>query len=201
MAVMEQFEALPAPGFYENGAAPAAHQGDFYVQNNQSFFIIYHGGRAQNFARESYCESTGPSPVTVADSGVMKFDLYVNLRLTVGDENAAATTGNQINVRTAEFLAAVYDLDANEKHRHAMRRVIDYIDDLLNAGRFDDCDAVFRQADAGKLSPSVITSFLGITLAARNRLRFRRGFYNNALAAVEKALGESAAVDLLQRFR
>lgn len=186
---------ITMPGLFEDTEASAVHgarPGEFKIKFNRVEKIE----KPEPNATQECSEQS----ITFTFNGILlRQDIVV--QMTVGETDSASSPIDQQDIRVAEFLGAVYALDSHGLERQAMRRVIDYLDDLQTAGLFNECDAVFRQADPAKLSPEVITCFLGITLAARNKLRFRKTFYDNSLAVVEKSLAsKEAAVELLRRF-
>jgi hypothetical protein len=196
MAVLEAVGTAPTPGLHENPF-------------DASMYVAGSGGNTQLYGNEHvvinvYLSAPPAIAVPQATPNATVHNLEntqaVNLHFHYENNSGANTADERQNVRIAQFLRAVYALDLQGQDRHAIRRVIDYLDDLQNAGRFDECDAVFRQADPGQMSPSVLASFLGITRAAKNRLRSRRRFYDDAVAVVENTFGKAVAIDLLKRF-
>jgi hypothetical protein len=66
---------------------------------------------------------------------------------------------------------------------------IDWLDDMLLAGQFAECDKAFELADVEKMPDSVIVSFLGVTCAAHDKLPERRKFYDRAKEVVASRRG------------
>jgi hypothetical protein len=99
------------------------------------------------------------------------------------------------------LLEKIYATDKAGRPRKAMDYVVDYIDDLLNAGAFDACREILAIANPDELSDPLIVSFLGITLGAKQRLQPERGdFYRRASTAVAKRRGIDAAGRLLEKY-
>lgn len=114
--------------------------------------------------------------------------------------NASVPT-SQLNVRTSDFLERVYSLCSSGQERRAADLIVEHMDNLLNKSKFGECDCVFGRADPAKLSDSAIVSLLGITLAAKRLLKWRRVFYQNALQAVAIRRGLNGAERLLTKYR
>jgi hypothetical protein len=49
------------------------------------------------------------------------------------------------------FLGALYSLAGGGDIHRAAERVVDFMDDLLNGDRFDECDQVLNEADVDQL--------------------------------------------------
>ena len=99
------------------------------------------------------------------------------------------------------FLKATYRFSAMGRAREAVDWIIDYLDDLLNAGKFRECNAILRSADPEQLTDPLIVTCLGITLAAKHKLAGRMNFYLRALQTVAKRRGEEGAERLLNKYR
>lgn len=102
--------------------------------------------------------------------------------------------------RRAIALETIYRL--GDKHRRlAMDHVVDFLDDLLNDGQFQECDSVFREVVVDRLPNSVIVAFLGITRAAADKLPSRQRFYERAIRVAASRVGETDAHELLGVYR
>jgi hypothetical protein len=121
--------------------------------------------------------------------------------VVVFDCSTAIPDLNVRNIRNDDVLQAIYRLDAHGMVRHAADRVLEHIDNLLNESRFSECDHLFREVDLTRLSDTLVVSFLGITLAAKPKLKLRAAFYDQALEVVSRRRGRDVAQRLLQRYR
>ncbi|MEX2174143.1 MAG: hypothetical protein WD872_07260 [Pirellulaceae bacterium] len=135
-------------------------------------------------------ESAARAPAFSVDD--LLFVCFADNRTVVPDDDRA---------RTADELDTIYGLDSRGLHRQAMERVARYVDELLNSGKFPECDAMLTAAKADELSAPVLVAFLGITLAARGKLGFRASFYDRAFARVSHESGENEASELLARYK
>lgn len=59
--------------------------------------------------------------------------------------------------------------------------LFEYVDDLLLAGEFAEVDEFLQAARMSELSKTLIVATLSITLAAKDKLHSREGFYYQAL--------------------
>lgn len=124
-------------------------------------------------------------------------DLFI---WTVFGFSSQSTIDDDARTRTAIFLDALYRHDANLQLREAVDFILDHIDGLLLDSRFAECDLIFSMADIHRLSPSSIVSMLGITLAARDRLSMRSGFYRRAFTRIRSERGDDATSKLLSKY-
>lgn len=90
--------------------------------------------------------------------------------------------------------------DDELKARREAERIVDLLDDHLNAGRFAQCDDFFRDTDPATLTDTGIVSALGITIAAKPKLTERQAFYARAVAAVVNRHGPERAAKILSRY-
>ena len=98
------------------------------------------------------------------------------------------------------MLAAAYEADEHSP-RLAMEIAVNHIDDLLIAGELLKCDELLGAADVSQMSEGLIVSFLGITMAAKQKLSNREAFYQAAFAQVAKLRGSQiAAQKLLAKY-
>lgn len=74
------------------------------------------------------------------------------------------------------------------------------LDDLLNAGKFQECDRAFLVANADSMSDLLIVTYLGITLRAKDKLPSRKKFYRQAFKVVKKRRSGLGAVKLLTKY-
>lgn len=99
-----------------------------------------------------------------------------------------------------EFIDKLYSFNHDDERAHCVDLCIEYLDGLLIARRFDECDEIFAVLDPEKLAGSVILSALGITRCfyhSKNRIIF----YNKAIATMTKRKGKKYAAELLERFK
>jgi hypothetical protein len=103
-------------------------------------------------------------------------------------------------VKVVAFLDGLYLQDGRGQMREAVDRAVNHIDDLLNEGAFEECDEIFRQADAYEMSSPLIISFLGITLAAKGKLPSRVRFLQDARAKIVADVGPERATQLMSKY-
>jgi len=202
MAVMPQINIPPAPDLYERRSDIS---GSLSLRSTnpdvlrQLCFSGYFTSSSPYFTPSMVAPQHYPQGSTGAE--IARKSGVLDIRVTFDFLTGSSTKDDQPNVRVAEFLGAVYALDSWSKNRrYAIKHVMDYLDDLLNAGKFDECDLAFRRVEVSRLSPAVLASFLSITLAAKKRLPYRYVFYRNALEAVAKHRGMDRAIDFLSRY-
>ncbi len=132
--------------------------------------------------------------------------VYVTIRPAQGDAGSTQSkqTANELDDAGAarrQFLRKIYALDARDPEE-AIDVLVDHLDDLQNAGNFDEVEAVLFDLKPSKLSDTAIVSALGVTLAAKTILVARRAFYRQAVKAIAKQRGsEQAALKLLAKYR
>jgi hypothetical protein len=100
----------------------------------------------------------------------------------------------------AYFLDTLYLLEATGGPRRAVQKIVDHMDDLLNQGRFSECDKVLGEADVRRLSAPLLVAFLGITRAAKKKLSMRPGFCARARAKLRTEVGPDRAERLLSSY-
>lgn len=100
-----------------------------------------------------------------------------------------------------EFVATIYDLCNQDKGRESIALVLDYFDDRMWAGKFDECDFVLQNIDVNKLLSSTIVGFLGYTFWVKLKLPSRSSFYKRSMKRVTKLKGWCYARELLKRYR
>lgn len=81
-----------------------------------------------------------------------------------------------------DALDRVRELDGGGETDRALDLLFDTVDDLLLAGRFGECDAILRSADAGEWSATLLVGLLTVTLPARGRLAERAPFVERTRA-------------------
>lgn len=102
------------------------------------------------------------------------------------------------------FLSAVYSRSARGQPRQAAAKVMEYVDDLLREGEFSACRRLLEKVDVPRLKdfPAVLLAFLGITLAAREKLSSsRERFWGRVKAMMAQELGLERAHRILSRFQ
>lgn len=101
---------------------------------------------------------------------------------------------------TRIFLDKIYILSLQDKDRHAVDIILDFIDDLLNRGLFTRCDSVLESVNTDYLNDPMIISLLGITKAAKDELDSRDSFYQRAWKSVAKTRGVTDTNILLRKY-
>jgi hypothetical protein len=148
--------------------------------------------------------------LVMPDSAVLNMAVSGNVVISGDDFSLTLSDASQASAAKPEiqddylntFLAAVYALDRAGQTRLAIDQVLDYIDDLLLGGRFDECDAAMEAVDPQRLTDPLIVSFLGITLGARTQLRARVSFFTAAQNVIaERRGGLDAANRLLLKYQ
>ena len=86
--------------------------------------------------------------------------------------------------------------------RQEIDEVINRIDDLLLAEKFEDVNAVLSLLIEGldSLSDPLIVTYLGITLGAKEKLSARKVFYDRAIEVVAVRRGQKGAETLLKKY-
>lgn len=106
----------------------------------------------------------------------------------------AITTQTEID----EFCEEVYSVADTYTHRYAIGFIFQTMNDMLMEGHFDAVAAILQNITPSKLSPMLLTSFLTITAAAREKLGPHRGeFYDRAYKAIQTTKGKEATDKLL----
>ncbi len=82
-----------------------------------------------------------------------------------------------VNGFNLEWLNEVYDLD---KTNRAGYLILENIDNLFLAGRFEEADTCLRVVDTTRLGTYTISSFLTFTKVAEDRLPSRADFVRRA---------------------
>ena len=109
-----------------------------------------------------------------------------------------------VHAKTADKLKTIYSLDRKDNtRRHGLDVIVDYLDDWLNEGGFDKCNALLLAAEPDQLSDPAIVTFLGITRAAKNLpAMYGRGiFFRRAYRVMEQRRGKAGADQLLTKYR
>ena len=102
--------------------------------------------------------------------------------------------------QAGSFLEGLYRLESSGNSRKAVDQLIDCVDDLLTNGKFDECDELLRQVDVAKISPTLIITFLGITRAAKEKLRSRSLLCNRIKDKLVAEVGKERAERLLNKY-
>jgi hypothetical protein len=103
-------------------------------------------------------------------------------------------------VRISQFLDKVHRLDRAEDLQTATDQVYELFDRLLTEGSFETCDRMLKQVDVGKLSTSLMRSFLTITTAAKDKLQTRGDFFARVEREMIRQRGEETTKRLLSRL-
>jgi len=74
------------------------------------------------------------------------------------------------------FIQMLYWLDSYKPRQDLFDWTVKKTDELFSHGKFDQCDRVFAEIDATRLSPSAITALLRSTFMARKRMTNRAAF-------------------------
>jgi len=98
----------------------------------------------------------------------------------------------------SKFLDTIYSISDS---RRAIDIILDHLDGLLNSDDFEECNNVLQQVNVGKLSDSMLVSFLGITRAAQDNLSMRSVFYNKVYSEIATRRGIDGANRLLKKYR
>lgn len=104
-----------------------------------------------------------------------------------------------MNGAATDFLGSLLALsDAGEKER-AIALVFDRFDDWQYECRFAMCDEVLADVSQrpGAFMPTLLCSFLTITLAGKQRLRTRADFYRSARRRYFELYGEERTQGIL----
>jgi hypothetical protein len=146
---------------------------------------------AQFFMSDSaQTAATGTSPSNETDE------------VTVVVHDNRAVLPSNLNVIRACVLDTVRRHDKNQRPQVAMEFIAEYLDDLLNADNFRECAAILNEARPEEFSDPVIVAFLGVTLAAKDKLgRSRAAFFEKAMQAVTSRRDKAAAHRLLGPYR
>ncbi len=106
--------------------------------------------------------------------------------------------------KDANFLNTLYQTAASNQPRQAAASVMKKIDELLLAGAFEECKRLLEDVDVARLrkQPTILLAFLGITLAAKEKLAPSRGtFFNRAAANLRAEFGPERAERILKSFQ
>lgn len=87
------------------------------------------------------------------------------------------------------------------KHLSSVYSVIETYDNLLNEGNFAGCDFLLRVKGPDRYDDACIVAVLGITLAAKGKLKSRQDFYDHALIVVAGRRGVEGAKQLLSKYQ
>ena len=79
--------------------------------------------------------------------------------------------------------------------------ILDYFDDRLIRRQFLECDEAIARIDVSQVDSSVLVSVLGITLAAKERLLKRKGFFDRVFAEIKKRKSWWYARSLLNKYK
>jgi hypothetical protein len=122
------------------------------------------------------------------------------------EEDGQGKTSNDVepqSVQGAFFLDTIYLLEEIGESRRAVEHSVNYLDNLLNDGRFGECQDILGKAEVEQISPSVLVSFLGITLAAKHLLgQSRAGFFERVQLKLKSSLLEAERTEcLLNKYK
>jgi len=96
------------------------------------------------------------------------------------------------------FLERLYELDKPGTLDDAFDWVIARTDDLLCANEFAECDRIFADVDAERISASVASALLMSTFMARPRLPKRQVFIQAVRSKLVAERGETEASELIE---
>jgi hypothetical protein len=117
------------------------------------------------------------------------------------ETSATSSSDGEITAGIRQFIDTIYALDERDPD-DAIDVLVDRLDDLQKAGRFDDVEAILYGLKPARLTAPTIVSVLGITLATRRILDGRRVFFRLALKAIAQQRGsDEAAAKLLNKYR
>lgn len=84
------------------------------------------------------------------------------------------------------WLQEVYDLASEGKYLDAGDVIMDEMDQMFLDGNFNLANQVLPVIELEKLDTNLVTTFLCITLAARDKLPFREDFVQRAKARLQE---------------
>jgi hypothetical protein len=99
-----------------------------------------------------------------------------------------------------QFLESLYNLAARGEVDRAAERIADHLDDLLNDGKFLECNQLFPDIDERRLTAPLLVALLGVTRSARDQLPDRLGFSSRVRDRLISELGPERAERLLQTY-
>ena len=96
------------------------------------------------------------------------------------------------------FLDGLYRRTAAGEVPAAMDSVVEFVDELLNAGRFAACDRLLRMVDSTRLPSSLRRAFLMVTYPAKAELPSRAAFWAAAKWLLSREHGAEKANKMLK---
>jgi hypothetical protein len=127
-------------------------------------------------------------------------DVVYNIYFTQ-EQGASARIRGPRTADVVDFLDSLYSLRHSGEIRLAAERIVNVIDDLLNEGDFNTCVEALDLADVERLSPEMLIAFLGVTLAAKNKLKPARvGFLVRARDEMLKTIATERVMRLLDYY-
>jgi hypothetical protein len=124
---------------------------------------------------------SGQSTSTYVDFDCSTSSVYATEDLRRSNFTQARTQALTLPVvRTPAWLDNTYELVARNRDDEALDVVFDEIHRLLSKASFKECDSGLAMVDVSKLSPTLITGVLSITLQAKAKLHQRAAFFERS---------------------
>lgn len=98
----------------------------------------------------------------------------------------------------SEFLDTVY---AYEDKDELISFIFDYVGDMLQDGKYDECNDLLGELDVDQLEVNGILSFLTISNCVKHRFPNRAIYLDRAFGRTIKLVGRKEAKQLLDGFK